>query len=175
MPVDHLDDGLDSLRGYRSLRLGVAPEIAHSATADAEAALILERVREWLADHDPETLCVAARKRRYLTDRYQPLLAGAGIATTVIEKNENTSTPGVRLATLHRVKGLEFPLMILASIHEGDMPVALPPDALCDDAARKAHEDGERRLLYVAATRARDALVITGYGRRCAWLGPSKG
>ncbi len=175
MPVDDLDDGLDSLRGYRSLRLGVAPEIAHCPTADAEAALILARVREWLADHDPETLCIAARKRRYLTDRYQPLLEGAGIATTIIEKQENTTAPGVRLATLHRVKGLEFPLMILASIHEGDMPLALPPDALCDDAARKAHEDGERRLLYVAATRARDALVITGYGRRCAWLGSRKG
>lgn len=170
MPVDDLDEGLDSMQGYRSLRLGTAPEIVHCPSADAEAALILERVREWIAEKEPRTVCIAVRKGRLIGERYQPLLEGAGIPTTVIKKNEDATGTGVRLATMHRVKGLEFPLMILASVHQGDMPLELAPDELCDDEARSSHENSERRLLYVAATRARDALLITGYGKRCAWL-----
>ena len=71
-----------------------------------------------------------------------------------------TTGKGVRLATMHRVKGLEFPRMILASVHQGEMPLALPPEAVPDEAALKNHEESERRLLYVAATRARDFLLI---------------
>lgn len=71
---------------------------------------------------------------------------------------------GVRLATMHRVKGLEFPRMLLASVQEGVVPYKLSDEALPDEASREDHVLQERRLLFVAATRARDELVITGYG-----------
>lgn len=162
MPVDDLDEGVDTMQGYRSLRLGTAPEIAHCPTADAEGALILERVRQWLEETEARNICIAVRKNSLIKDRYQPLLEQAGIPTTVIKTSEDATGTGVRLATMHRVKGLEFPRVILASVHQGDIPIDLPAEDLCDDGARRAHDDTERRLLYVAATRARDALLITG-------------
>jgi superfamily I DNA/RNA helicase len=77
---------------------------------------------------------------------------------------------GVRLATMHRVKGLEFPRMLLAGVHAGTMPLTLHEGVLSDDAAREDHVLQERRLLFVAATRARDELVVTGYGDRSPLL-----
>jgi superfamily I DNA/RNA helicase len=46
----------------------------------------------------------------------------------------------------------------------------LPEGVLSDDAAREDHVLQERRLLFVAATRARDELVVTGYGDRSPLL-----
>ena len=70
---------------------------------------------------------------------------------------------GVRLATMHRVKGLEFPVMILAGVNARYMPLPVP-GLEGDPVAEADHEDRERSLLFVAATRARDLLIVTGWG-----------
>ncbi len=59
----------------------------------------------------------------------------------------------VRLLTFHASKGLEFPVVFLAGAEEGITPL---PDNL----------DEERRLFYVAMTRARDSLFVTHCERR---------
>lgn len=71
----------------------------------------------------------------------------------------------VTLATIHAVKGLEFPVVFICGLEDGIMP------------STRASEDGrseeeERRLMYVAITRAKDRLYLTRsksrylYGRR---------
>ncbi len=115
------------------------------------------------------------------------------------EKAESTEAPvleeasdGVRLMTVHGAKGLEFPVVILADMtanlaaREAERFVAGP---LCATRLLNAapwelleHEQHERtrelaegvRVAYVAATRARDLLVIPGVGdeEREGWLGP---
>ncbi len=62
----------------------------------------------------------------------------------------------VRLLTFHASKGLEFPVVFIAGAEEGITPL---PDNL----------DEERRLFYVAMTRARDSLFITHCARRNAY------
>jgi ATP-dependent exoDNAse (exonuclease V) beta subunit len=101
-------------------------------------------------------------------------------------------TEGVRLMTVHRAKGLEFPVVILAdptakavstqpSRHVDTArklwaePLAgcVPQDIL-DHRAEATERDREEslRLAYVAATRARDLLVVPGVGDgpRPGWL-----
>ncbi len=56
--------------------------------------------------------------------------------------------------TCHAAKGLEFPVVILAGCNEGVLP---------GKQAIKAGEDAiedERRIMYVAATRPRDLLIL---------------
>jgi len=61
--------------------------------------------------------------------------------------------PGVvTLATIHGSKGLEWPYVILAGCNEGILP--------SDRAVRSGDIEEERRLAYVAITRARDALTL---------------
>ncbi len=163
--VDDLDDGSDNLKGYRSLRVGVEPDLAHQPTPEAEQSFIVGRVKRWLETYPAEEICIAARTGRQLEDRYKPILDAAGIDSAMVDTDGVAKLPsGVRLATMHRLKGLEYPCMLLAGVEKGIVPYELSEGALPDDAAREDHEHGERCLLFVAATRARDELVITGAG-----------
>lgn len=51
-----------------------------------------------------------------------------------------------------------------ATVHKGEMPFDLPDSTLSDPSARADHERRERCLFYVASTRGRDELVVTGFG-----------
>ncbi|RKY98372.1 MAG: hypothetical protein DRQ03_02570 [Candidatus Hydrothermota bacterium] len=66
---------------------------------------------------------------------------------------------GVKLMTVHSAKGLEFPVVFLVGMVEGVFP-------LLKSQARKEELEEERRLCYVAITRALDRLYITYPKRR---------
>ena len=62
---------------------------------------------------------------------------------------------GVLLSTIHRTKGLEWPVVIIPGLQEKYLPYSPRPQ---DDA--RALLESERRLLYVGMTRARNALHL---------------
>jgi mRNA-degrading endonuclease RelE of RelBE toxin-antitoxin system len=169
LDIDDLDGGSDSLKGYRSLRSGPVPELLHFDTSGEEEAAIIDHLKRWLEDIPPEEICLAARTNDLVKSRYAQLLTRAGIEFTLLSTG-HTSGKGVRLATMHRLKGLEFRRVILASVQDGEMPKKLPQGSHADKASIEDHEKRERCLLYVAATRARDQLMITGYGKRSGLL-----
>ena len=103
---------------------------------------------------------------------------------------------GVKLMTVHKAKGLEFPVVILADL-TAKLTGPQGGDRYCDsgrrlcaqrllwcapwellDASedeRRADEEEALRVAYVAATRARDLLVVTAVGEKAweeSWLGP---
>jgi superfamily I DNA/RNA helicase len=101
------------------------------------------------------------------TGQAQALLKSLGIEHVVLDKSKEGTGGGVRLATMHRVKGLEFLVMILAGVNSKVMPLRLAA-VECDPTGKKQHEDHERSLFFVAATRARDQLIVT------SWATPSQ-
>lgn len=163
--IDDLDGGVDTFKGLFSLRRGPKPVIANFAREADEATLILETVHRWMNEVPSESICIAVRTRAAIKDRYAPLLQNAGLETVTIEKDPESeaSQPGIRLATMHRLKGLEFSRVLLAGVQDGSMPLKVGGDP-ADAEGRDRHELQERCLLYVASTRARDELVITGFG-----------
>jgi DNA helicase-2/ATP-dependent DNA helicase PcrA len=74
----------------------------------------------------------------------------------------------VNLSTIHAAKGLEFPVVFIAGAEDGVIPHRRSMED--GDPARDGGMDGrleeERRLFYVAITRARDKLHITHCRRR---------
>lgn len=167
--VDDMDGGVDSFTGYRSLRSGPAPEIHRLERASEEDARLVELVRRWREEVGAEAICVAARTKAAL-ERYEGILRDAGIATQRIKGSAAASGAGVRTATMHRLKGLEFPRVIIAGVHEGLVPLTVGQDAHGDALGEEEHLKRERCLFYVAATRARDALAILGAGPRSPFL-----
>ena len=71
--------------------------------------------------------------------------------------------PGVRLATMHRVKGLEFDRIVVASANAESLPLRAAMEGTAG-AERYAAETAERALLYVAATRAKRELTVLSFG-----------
>ncbi len=99
-------------------------------------------------------------------DAYQ---AAGGELSTSVELSEDVD--GVRLMTLYQAKGLEFPIVIVPNLLDGEWPVkeqggGLFPRELLREAvpAGDIHTDEERRLLYVAMTRAQERLILTTHG-----------
>ena len=167
--VDDLDGEKDREEGYKSLLSGAAPEVRKFATAEEEGAFLVETVKELLKHKQPEEICLAARTGKLLTERYQPLLKAAKVPSVVLEKKNDPGEPGVRLGTMHRVKGLEFPVMLLAGVNSGVVPMRVA-SVEGDPTARAEHEERERSLLFVAATRARDHLIVTAHGNPSPFL-----
>jgi len=169
--IDDLDGGVDSMKGYRSLRSGPVPEVRVFDSEAQEASFAADRVRSWLDAGIPsQAICLAARTRAQLVDRYASVLQSAGIDAVLVEKNPEAeqTQPGVRLATMHRMKGLEFSRVMLVGVRSGIVP--LESGRAADEVSAEAYELQERCLFYVACTRARDELVITGYGEGSRFL-----
>ena len=166
---DDLDAGNDEQAGYLSLLTGPPPEVRNFQTKEEEAIFIVESIQQMVSERRPEDICMVAPSKAAMMNIYQPALKAAGVEFTVLEKTDDRRKPGVRLATMHRVKGLEFPCMILAGVNEDTLPRRFP--SLADDPTAIAeHEERERSLLFVAATRARDRLIITSSGTPSTFL-----
>ena len=72
------------------------------------------------------------------------------------DKTQETSENTVSLMTVHAAKGLEFDTVFLVNFNDG----VFPSSRACDEGGMKALEE-ERRLLYVAMTRAKKTLYIS--------------
>ena len=68
----------------------------------------------------------------------------------LVADDRDPDEPAVQLMTMHSAKGLEFPLVVLAGMDDKMMPHPRSDD-----------ESEERRLAYVAITRAKDKLVLS--------------
>jgi len=81
--------------------------------------------------------------------------------------DETATGDAVQLMTLHAAKGLEFPVVIIAGVVEGLLPLVRTTTTERDHAE-------ERRLFYVGITRAREHLILT-YSRNRSRFGLSEG
>ena len=167
---DDLDGGVDDQRGYRSLMNGPAPEIIGFKNLTEESDHLVSTIRKLLHEGcDQSAICVVARTEKVLS-QYRKPISQAGLDTFVIRRTDSRSQPGVRLATMHRVKGVEFDHIFIVGAEEGVIPNAHVMKGCDNDTSRLAKELGERSLLYVAATRAKKSVHLTYSGRPCSFL-----
>lgn len=92
-----------------------------------------------------------------MLQQYEGALKGQGLETYFVRRNEaeDRRKSGVRLATMHRVKGLEFDRVIIAGVNAGTVPLEGAWQQSNDQIIQKENENQEKALLYVAATRAK--------------------
>lgn len=115
----------------------------------------LSRCTEWLNEHHPDLSPESmAFIQKYITDHTDDIASYLDWLATfdVQDEIKGEEAEGITLATIHAAKGLEWPVVIIAGCNEGIIP-ARPNDL--DEI------EGERRLMYVAMTRAMDQLMLT--------------
>lgn len=123
-----------------------------------------------------EARAVADHLVRLLEAGSQPedcavLVRARGLAARYVEEaRERSGLHEVRVSTIHAAKGLEWDHVVVMGAREGGLPsfhaLRAGPGALPALLAE------ERRLLYVAATRARKSLKVTWAGTRSRFLAP---
>jgi len=111
------------------------------------------------------TVCIVVRSNA-LAKNYEAQLKHLGLQTRPISRSEadNPALPGVRIATMHRVKGLQFEHVFLAGLTQDQVPPQSTVSTAADQAAHKAILQAERCLLHVSATRAKQGVFVTYHG-----------
>lgn len=144
-------DGLeDERRGIVSVFDGPQPEVRAFATTDEEARHVRDAVENWLGEGIASREIGLFVRTSQLVPRARAALEGL------------PGADGVATAPMSLAKGLEFRAVAVMACDEGILPL----DERVADAADEAELDDvyetERRLLYVACTRAREHLLLTG-------------
>ncbi|XEG74757.1 AAA family ATPase [Pseudomonas sp. abacavir_1] len=159
--VDDLDGNVDSLRGYHSLTHGDAPDLIESASLLDDVAHV-QSILKQLQDDGMELrqVCVTARTNDDV-DGLARELQQTGVSCLRLENStaDDPAVPGVRLATMHRIKGLEFSVVILAA-YKGATNYAEQFSRDEDAGVTEDTELSERCLLHVVATRAKRNLFL---------------
>lgn len=169
---DDLDNDLDLGDKCQSLTHGEKPIVENFENANDEFDFLLREVKKLKENGVSLTdICVVARTKK-LVDDYIALFTRAGIRSYAIKRNkvDDRSFDGLRVATMHRVKGLEFKYVFIAAVNNRIIP--LPSAINKTDVVSEAESiTSEKCLLYVAMTRAQKGVYITSYGRPSEFLG----
>ncbi len=135
--------------------------------AEAVAAWIAARIGEGVQLHEIGVFVRSSRELRWA----RSAVKGAG-AQAIELSDKIEVTPGkVSIGTMHLAKGLEFRAVAVIACNDEVIPSQERIENVADDADLQEVYDSERHLLYVACTRARDHLLVTGVKPASEFLG----
>jgi superfamily I DNA/RNA helicase len=95
-------------------------------------------------------------------DRAQKAVEDAGLSFNILDENTETISGYVSISTMHFAKGLEFRAVVVMACDDEIIPLQERVETVADDTDLEEVYNTERHLLYVACTRARDHLIVTG-------------
>ncbi len=164
--IDDLDDSIETLAGYRSLVRGNEPIRIGSSTESEEINCLIHWLKEVGGGvATSPSIAVLVRTNSQLAQLDESLKA-AGIPTLVLRNNslDDGNRIGVRIATMHRAKGLEFDMVALALLAEDKIPPRQSLRLAVDAANRNEIIEREKSLLHVSGTRAKSVLRVSWHG-----------
>ncbi|HYJ33336.1 MAG TPA: UvrD-helicase domain-containing protein [Candidatus Binatia bacterium] len=160
------------LAGVAALFEGMRPFLERTAPACVAEVVAAVRYREYLAEESPaeseerienvEELIAGAEAyaRRAEDPSVEGFLSEVALLTDVDLWDDTEDA--VNLMTVHSAKGLEFPVVFVVGLEEGLLPHASALD-------EPAELEEERRLFYVALTRARERVHLFHASYRRTW------
>ena len=95
-------------------------------------------------------------------DRARAAASRAGLELKVLDETVETVCGRVSISTMHLAKGLEFRAVAVMACDDEIVTLQQRIETVADDADLEEVYNTERHLLYVACTRARDYLLLTG-------------
>jgi hypothetical protein len=160
--VHDMDGREEARKGTVSVFDGPKPQVLKLDDETAEREEILSFLEAARADGVvSDEIGLFVRSRAQL-DRARAVALAAGFVP--VEPGDAPSAAGesVTVGTMHLAKGLEFKVVVVLACDDGVLPLQERIDTVSDEAELEEVYETERHLLYVAVTRARDRLLITG-------------
>ena len=160
--MSDVDGNTDIRRGTVSAFNGREPTVAVLDTVEEEELTIAEwieaRTREGLP---PEEIGVFVRSEAELA-RARAAIQAAGLTASDLDGGAEGEAGHAAVGTMHLAKGLEFRAVVVAACDDEVIPLQSRIEDVADTADLEDVYNTERHLLYVACTRARDHLLVTG-------------
>jgi hypothetical protein len=162
-------------RGTVSVFDGPAPDIRLLADIAAEVGEVTSTLKRWISDgFGVGEIGIFVRSRAELP-RALAAIQAAGVSGFELTGREDANSSSVAYGTMHLAKGLEFRGVIVMACDDGILPLQERVDNVVDEADLDEVYETERHLLYVACTRARDRLLVTGVSPGSEFLGDLRG
>ena len=141
---------------------GPPPTVRSFASEDEES----EAIAAWLVEHSeagvvPHEFGVFVRSAAQL-DRARAAAKRSAMAFKVLDEQVETTSGHISISTMHLAQGLEFRAVVVMACDDEVLPLQQRIETVGDDADLKEVYETERHLLYVACTRARDHLFVSG-------------
>jgi hypothetical protein len=160
--VSDVDGTQENRRGTVSLFDGPAPVIRlfkdEAAEGAAVGAWIAERLREGYA---PPEIGILVRSAAQV-GRARAAVKAAGAKAVEFDEKVEGAAGAVSISQMHLAKGLEFRAVAVMACDDEVLPLQERVEAVTDEADLVEVYETERHLLYVACTRARDSLWVSG-------------
>ena len=139
------------------------PPVIHTLKDENEE---IKAVGHWIAECAqtgilPHEIGLFVRSPAQL-ERAQAAVESAGVPFKILDEHVETLSGHVSICTMHLAKGLEFRAVAVMACDDEVIPLQERVETVGDDADLQEVYDTERHLLYVACTRARDHLLVTG-------------
>lgn len=156
------DGNVTDRTGTISVFNGVPPELICCDDRDAEIETVAKTLVEWLGgEFSPEEVGIFVRSEAQFP-RLRAALKLAGVDWAELERTSLAPEGKVAVSTMHLAKGLEFRGVIVMACDHDVVPLENRIVEASDEGDLEEIYSTERHLLYVAATRAREQLLITG-------------
>lgn len=156
------DGVVENRSGTISVFNGVPPVVRVLDDEQAEAEAVVEWIQALVGDGlAAGELGVFVRSEAEI-DRARRAVEAAGLPLAVLDETVRPSRGAVSVGTMHLAKGLEFRAVVVMACDDEVLPSQARIDTIADSADLEDVYKTERHLLYVACTRARDHLLVTG-------------
>jgi superfamily I DNA/RNA helicase len=160
--LSDVDGNLEERRGTISVFNGTAPSIQIFDDEQSE----IGAVAKWLKDLQGENyqlheIGIFVRSNSQL-ERARRAVKQAGLIAVELESNIEGKTGQISICVMHLAKGLEFRAVAVMACDDEIIPLQERIECVADDSDLEEVYNTERHLLYVACTRARDRLLVTG-------------
>lgn len=160
--IADVDGNTESRKGTVSVFNGPLPAVREFETASLE----IEGVGAWIkaqadAGLAPHEIGVFVRSETEL-DRAEQALQFARLPCVVLDEQVQSVAGKVSVATMHFSKGLEFRAVAVMACDDEVMPLQSRIESVSDESDLDEVYATERHLLYVACTRAREFLHVSG-------------
>jgi mRNA-degrading endonuclease RelE of RelBE toxin-antitoxin system len=160
--VGDVDGNTETRSGTVSVFNGPHPVLMVLDNVDHECQVVAkwlkERLDGGLLAHE---LGVFVRSYGQL-ERAKAALKAAGVPFKVLDEHVETASGHAAICTMHLAKGLEFRAVVVIACDDEVLPLQERIETVGDEGDLQEVYDTERQLLYVACTRARDFLLVTG-------------
>lgn len=159
--VKDIDGLADERSGTVSVFDGPEPDVLIADDVQAEQTAAADILRNAVDEGmRQEEIGVFVRSEAQLS-RARAAVRSAGLSPRDLSDHADGADAGVLVGTMHLAKGLEFRMVVLMACDNDVLPLAERVQQVADEFELDEVLTTERQLLYVAATRARDRLVVT--------------